>query len=162
RREGGNGSSGSGRLRCRGRATSSPRSPRKPGRSGPPPASPWRPRPPAPWAGTRVGRGLAWCSPARRRRRAPRPAPCWGAGAPAAPLLAVAPLISLFLGSGLAFRTAVIALVCFPSMVIYSYKGLISVDERSLNLLASYDASHLQVFRHLRFPTSLPFVFTSM
>lgn len=82
--------------------------------------------------------------------------------AQAAPLLAVAPLISLFLGSGLAFRTAVIALVCFPSMVIYAYKGLISVDERSLNLLASYDASRLQVFRHLRFPTSLPFVFTSM
>jgi NitT/TauT family transport system permease protein len=80
----------------------------------------------------------------------------------ATPLLAVAPLISLFLGSGLAFRTAVIALVCFPSMVIYAYKGLISVDERPLNLLASYDASAAQVFRHLRFPASLPFVFTSL
>lgn len=80
----------------------------------------------------------------------------------ATPLLAVAPLMSLFLGSGLAFRTAVIALVCFPSMVIYAYKGLISVDERPLNLLASYDASPTQVFRHLRFPTALPFAFTSL
>jgi NitT/TauT family transport system permease protein len=82
--------------------------------------------------------------------------------AQATPLLAVAPLVSLFLGSGLAFRTAVIALVCFPSMVIYAYKGLVTVDERPLNLLASYDASAAQVFRHLRLPTALPFVFTSL
>jgi NitT/TauT family transport system permease protein len=95
------------------------------------------------------------------RRLAGRLSTVLGA-AQATPLLAVAPLISLFLGSGLAFRTTVIALVCFPSMVVYAYKGLISVEDRSLNLLASYDASPFQVFRHLRFPTSLPFVFTSL
>jgi NitT/TauT family transport system permease protein len=95
------------------------------------------------------------------RRLAGRLSTVLGA-AQATPLLAVAPLISLFLGSGLAFRTTVIALVCFPSMVVYAYKGLISVEDRSLKLLASYDASPFQVFRHLRFPTSLPFVFTSL
>jgi NitT/TauT family transport system permease protein len=80
----------------------------------------------------------------------------------ALPIIAIAPIVSLYVTSDTGFKAVTVMIMIFPSMMIYSYRGLTSLDGRALDLMASYGASRTQTFRKLRFPSSLPFVFTSL
>jgi NitT/TauT family transport system permease protein len=61
-----------------------------------------------------------------------------------------------------ASKIAIVAvLTYFPSM-ISTVKGLTSVDTLSLELMRSYAASPLEIFRKLRLPTALPFIFSAL
>jgi NitT/TauT family transport system permease protein len=52
-------------------------------------------------------------------------------------------------------------LVFFPVM-INTVRGLLAVDPAALELMRSYAASELTIFRRLRVPNALPFVFTAL
>ena len=79
------------------------------------------------------------------------------------PIIAFAPIFNNWFGTDNQFSKAMIAavLVFFPVM-INTLRGLLNVDPSALELLRSYAAPERTVFRSLRVPNSLPFIFTSL
>jgi len=79
------------------------------------------------------------------------------------PIIAFAPIFNNWFGVDNQLSKAMIAavLVFFPVM-INTVRGLLTVDPAALELLRSYAASELTVFRSLRIPNSLPFIFTAL
>jgi len=82
------------------------------------------------------------------------------------PILAIAPMVVIWLASVHVtawVSVAVIAayLTFFP-VVIATLRGLNAADRRAVELMRSYAASRWTVLWKLRFPTSLPFLFTAL
>jgi NitT/TauT family transport system permease protein len=79
------------------------------------------------------------------------------------PIIAFAPIFNNWFGLDSQFSKAMIAsvLVFFPVM-ISTVRGLITVDPAAIELMRAYATSELTVFRLLRIPNALPFVFTSL
>ncbi|HEY1513169.1 MAG TPA: ABC transporter permease [Gaiellaceae bacterium] len=84
----------------------------------------------------------------------------------AVPILAVAPIVVVYLGSlhvAPWFSVAVIAayLTFFP-VAINTLRGLQSTDRRALELMRSYAAGRWYVLWKLRVPAALPFIFSAL
>jgi NitT/TauT family transport system permease protein len=79
------------------------------------------------------------------------------------PIIAFAPIFNNWFGVNSQLSKALIAavLVFFPVM-INTVRGLLTVDPSALELMRSYAAPERTVFRSLRVPNSLPFVFTAL
>jgi NitT/TauT family transport system permease protein len=78
------------------------------------------------------------------------------------PIIAIAPLITYaFGGSTLAVVVIATYLTFFP-VTIAMIVGLRSIDPRALELTRSYAASRWDVYRKLRLPASLPYLFTAL
>src|SRR5437762_2296365 len=82
------------------------------------------------------------------------------------PILAVAPIVVVYLGSlNVApwFSVAVIAsyLTFFP-VTINTLRGLQSTDRRALELMRSYAAGRVSVLWKLRIPAALPYIFSAL
>jgi NitT/TauT family transport system permease protein len=82
--------------------------------------------------------------------------------AQATPILALAPLLALWLGTGLASKVAICALIVFFPVAVATMVGIRSVDGRLLELGRSLRASRWQVFRHLELPAALPSILGGM
>ena len=81
----------------------------------------------------------------------------------AIPIIAFAPITNNWFGvTGMSSKIAIAAILCFFPMLVNTMKGLTSVPASSLELMRSYAASELTVFRRVRLPTSLPFVFSGL
>ena len=82
------------------------------------------------------------------------------------PILAIAPMIIVVLGSigiiGLFPKAIISTYLCFFPVVVGMVKGLRSPDKILLDLMNSYSASKVQVFWKLRMPSSIPFLFASL
>ncbi len=82
------------------------------------------------------------------------------------PILAVAPMIIVVLYnigiSGLIAKASTSAYLFFFPVVVGMVKGLRSPDAMQLDLMRTYNASAWQVFWKLRWPSSLPYLFTSL
>jgi NitT/TauT family transport system permease protein len=81
------------------------------------------------------------------------------------PILAVAPIVVVYLGSlnvAAWFSVAVIAayLTFFP-VTINTLRGLQSTDRRALELMRSYAAGRLETLWKLRIPVALPYIFSA-
>jgi NitT/TauT family transport system permease protein len=79
-----------------------------------------------------------------------------------APVTAVAPLIMLFVGRGLATSVVVVVLVSFFPILVNMIRGLRSADPCALEMLHVYGASRWQHIRYVQAPYSLPFLFTGL
>lgn len=81
----------------------------------------------------------------------------------AIPIIALAPIMNNWFGALNPFsKIAMVAvLVYFPAM-ISTVKGLTSVEPLSLELMKSYAATPLEIFRKLRFPSALPYIFSAL
>ena len=82
------------------------------------------------------------------------------------PILAVAPIIVVYLGSlhvASWFSVAVIAsyLTFFP-VAINTLRGLMSTDRRAVELMRSYAAGRLSILWKLRIPAALPYIFSAL
>jgi NitT/TauT family transport system permease protein len=79
------------------------------------------------------------------------------------PIIAFAPIFNNWFGLDSQLPKAMISavLVFFPVM-INTVRGLLNVDPAALELMRSYAASDWTIFRSLRVPNSLPFVFTAL
>jgi NitT/TauT family transport system permease protein len=75
------------------------------------------------------------------------------------PIVAVAPLLVIWLGSGLASKVLVCALITFFPTLISTIVGLRGVDPDLRDLMRSLRASRWQVFRLLELPAALPVLF---
>jgi NitT/TauT family transport system permease protein len=91
-----------------------------------------------------------------------RGASATGAAVQALPIVATAPLVSLWIPSPLWFKAVVVTIMAFPSMLVFAYRGMTSVDPRALELAASYNASPGQVLTMLRLPAAVPHLFTAL
>jgi NitT/TauT family transport system permease protein/putative hydroxymethylpyrimidine transport system permease protein len=78
----------------------------------------------------------------------------------AVPVVILAPILTLWLGFGIAPKLIVVALVSFFAIVVTTLDGLASVDPDLLKLMRTFDASRMHTFRHVELPAVLPGVFT--
>jgi NitT/TauT family transport system permease protein len=78
------------------------------------------------------------------------------------PIIALAPMIVFALGQGVASVVVIATYLTFFPVTIAMIRGLRSFDPRSLELMRSYAASRAQIYWKLRFPASLPYLFTAL
>ena len=76
------------------------------------------------------------------------------------PIVAVAPLFTLWFGFGTAPKVAIAALITFFPMLVNSFVGLRSADLQEVAFLETLGASGREIFRHLRVPSALPYLFS--
>jgi NitT/TauT family transport system permease protein len=74
----------------------------------------------------------------------------------AVPKVALAPILLVALGYGIAPKIIVAFLIAFFPVVVNTVSGLASVDRDTLNLMHSMGASKMDVFRKVRFPHAVP------
>jgi len=79
-----------------------------------------------------------------------------------APVTAVAPLIMLFVGRGLATSVVVVVIVSFFPIMVNMMRGLLSADLCASELLHVYGASRWQHIRYVQAPYALPFLFAGL
>jgi NitT/TauT family transport system permease protein len=78
------------------------------------------------------------------------------------PILAVAPMVVVWLKAGWQSVAVIAAYLTFFPVTINTLRGLQSADPRAHELLRSYAASPWQVLWRLRVPASLPYLFTAL
>jgi NitT/TauT family transport system permease protein len=76
----------------------------------------------------------------------------------ATPFVAVAPLLTLWLGIGLTSHIAVVFIVVVFPVLINTYAGLSNSDRDLIEVAQSFGARPLQIFAKIRFPGALPFI----
>ncbi|MCC7451846.1 MAG: ABC transporter permease [Anaerolineae bacterium] len=79
------------------------------------------------------------------------------------PIIAFAPITNVWFGllNPMSKIAIVVILTFFPAM-INTVRGLTSADPSSLELMRSYAATSLEVFRRVRLPTALPYIFNAL
>ncbi len=78
------------------------------------------------------------------------------------PIIALAPLIVYLVGQNVTSVVIVATYLSFFPVTIAMLRGLRSPDPRALELMRSYAASRRAVLWKVRFPASLPYLFTAM
>ncbi|MGK2229521.1 ABC transporter permease [Devosia sp.] len=78
------------------------------------------------------------------------------------PLVAIAPLIVLWFGFGLAPKIMLVALVTFFPMLVALVQGYAATDRDITALLASMGAGRGRIFVLARLPTALPYFFAGL
>ena len=82
------------------------------------------------------------------------------------PILAIAPMVVVVLGSmgiiGLVPKATISTYLCFFPVVVGMVKGLRSPSIILVDLMNSYSASKAEVFWKLRLPASIPYLFASL
>jgi NitT/TauT family transport system permease protein len=90
----------------------------------------------------------------------------WIIASQTVPILAIAPMVVVVLGSlgfsGLLPKAIISMYLCFFPVTIGMVKGLRSPDPLQLDLMRTYSASRPQVFRKLRWPAASAFLFASL
>ena len=77
------------------------------------------------------------------------------------PIIALAPMLVLWVGTGWTSVALVSAYLTFFPVTIAGIRGLTSPDPRALELMSSYAASWSTVLWKVRFPAALPYLFTA-
>ncbi len=78
------------------------------------------------------------------------------------PVVAIAPLLVIWLGSGLASKILVCALITFFPMLINTIVGIRNVDRDLYDLMRSLRASRWQLFKLLELPAALPVLLSGL
>jgi NitT/TauT family transport system permease protein len=78
------------------------------------------------------------------------------------PIVALAPIIVVAFGRGLTAVVIIATYLTFFPVTIAAMRGLSSPDPRALELMRSYAASRWEVYRKVRLPASMPYVFTAL
>ena len=90
----------------------------------------------------------------------------WVISSQTIPILAIAPMIIVVLNSigiqGVLPKAFISTYLSFFPVTVGMVKGLRSPELHHLDLMRTYSASKFQVFANLRWPSSLPFLFTSL
>lgn len=78
------------------------------------------------------------------------------------PIIAVAPIILLWMGYGIKTNILIAFLVSFFPVIINTMTGLDSIEDDLLDLVRYLHASKLQIFLKIRIPNSLPYIFSGL
>jgi putative hydroxymethylpyrimidine transport system permease protein len=74
------------------------------------------------------------------------------------PVIAIAPILVVWLGFGLGPKLAIIALICFFPITVNALDGLRSVDPELPRMMRTLDASRSQTLFRVEVPSALPFL----
>jgi NitT/TauT family transport system permease protein len=81
----------------------------------------------------------------------------------AIPIIAFAPILNNWFNPlSPSSKIAMAAVLCFLPVMVNTLRGLQSASPRQIELMRSYAASGFAIWRQVRVPTALPFVFTSL
>lgn len=81
----------------------------------------------------------------------------------AVPIIAFAPIFGAWFNPiSPRSKMAVAAVLCFLPVMVNTLRGLQSASPRQIELMRSYAASELQIWRRVRIPAALPFLFTAL
>jgi NitT/TauT family transport system permease protein len=75
------------------------------------------------------------------------------------PIIATAPLLALWLGTGPQVQIVIAALACQFPMLVGTVQGLQAADTRQRELMHVLSASRLQTLRFLLIPSAVPYLF---
>lgn len=78
------------------------------------------------------------------------------------PIIAVAPLILMWIGSGTWAVTVVAFIICLAPIIANTTQGLVSVERNLIDLFLMHKASRAQILFRLRLPHALPSLFVGM
>ena len=78
------------------------------------------------------------------------------------PIIAIAPMIVAWLGQGIVSVAVISAYLAFFPVTINTLRGLLSPDQRKLDLMQSYAASKSTILWKLRLPSALPYIFSAL
>lgn len=78
------------------------------------------------------------------------------------PIVAIAPVLVIMLGTGYAPKVVVAALISFFPALVNMVRGLESVDAQALELMKVLSASRREVFMKVRLFASLPYLFSAL
>jgi NitT/TauT family transport system permease protein len=78
------------------------------------------------------------------------------------PIIALAPIIIIWFGTGLISKVAMSTLSVVIVALVTSYKGAVGVDPDQVNLMRTLGASKFQIFRKLVVPASLTDIFAGL
>ena len=81
-------------------------------------------------------------------------------GSQTVPVFAIAPLLVLWFGFGIASKVIMAALIVFFAIVLNTLDGLKSTDPDTVNLLRILRATRWQILWKVRIPSALPFIFS--
>ena len=81
----------------------------------------------------------------------------------AVPIIAFAPIANIWFDPlSPHSKMAIAGVLCFFPVMVNTLRGLTSVRPQQLELMRSYAAGDIEVFRRVRFPTALPYIFTAL
>ena len=81
----------------------------------------------------------------------------------AIPIIAFAPITNAWFSPfSKSSKIAIAAALCFFPVLVNTLRGLTAVRPESLELMHSYAAGQLEIFRRVRIPSALPFVFVGL
>ncbi len=76
------------------------------------------------------------------------------------PVLAIAPILVVWLGFGIAPKLWVVALICFFPITVNTLAGLRSVDPEATKMMRTLNASRRQILWRVEAPSALPAFFS--
>jgi len=81
----------------------------------------------------------------------------------AVPIIAFAPIANAWFNPlSSVSKMAIAGVLCFLPVMVNTMRGLQSADPRQIELMRSYAASELDIWRRVRVPTALPYLFTAL
>ncbi len=81
----------------------------------------------------------------------------------AVPIIAFAPITNQWFGPlEKTSKMAIAAILCFFPVMVNVLRGLTSVRPQSIELMRSYASGELAIFRRVRLPNSLPYLFSAL
>jgi NitT/TauT family transport system permease protein len=78
------------------------------------------------------------------------------------PLVAIAPLLTIWLGFGVLPKIIITALLTFFPVLVNVLSGLGSADPALLDTFHSWHASRSEIYQHVRVPSALPYLFAAL
>ena len=107
--------------------------------------------------------GIAFATLVARFKRVGSAFMPFAIAANAVPIIAFAPIANIWFGEVSPHsKMAIAGVLCFFPVMVNTLRGLTSVRPRQLELMHAYAAGEFEIFRRLRIPTALPYVFTAL
>ena len=78
------------------------------------------------------------------------------------PMVAIAPLLTIWLGFGILPKIIITALLTFFPVLVNALSGFHALDEGLLNTFRSWNASRSEIFWYMRLPSALPYLFAAL
>ncbi|MDD4343853.1 MAG: ABC transporter permease [Eubacteriales bacterium] len=78
------------------------------------------------------------------------------------PIVALAPIMMIWFGLGIAPKVFTVALVCFFPLSINITEGLANTSRDEIELLKVMGGTPVQIFKHIQLPSTLPYFFSGL
>lgn len=78
------------------------------------------------------------------------------------PKIAIAPMLVLWFGFGITSKIVIAATIAIFPILVNTIEGLTNTDETRIDMLRSLGGTRAQVFRMVKFPSALPFIFAGL